>query len=992
MSAENRTGRQILLEGYPWFSGKGRFPLPAYSEFMPPPRLGRRPCGETDPGLLPQDDPWGFCVSEIEEEYELQPGLRHLARQIAGSLAGLGRGEPEYRIAGHKGRNLIANPYWPPDLAAKAGALFHERFVTMLPLALSRTQDDKGRVRWTFFGGSEQGPERGFWQGFYSAPGKERASAECLGFFVALLARAYGEPIAQPDGLRGAGFRILPTDPDERFPFWRQDPLPSWSGPYLADDSSSFESVRYLLTFKPFGRLPRPVRQRYLEGRLCLLPFPGSLVFWGVPSAIRLQEQLPFAMQTPLLRVVPRHGAPGGFRVPQSGWLHEPGRRGHEAEVHETLLVNTYRRTSRWDRVHRHEDDVNLSTLEDRVARVLFSTASDVLGLYDKPMARNCQIWTEDSRLLLNGPDACPSEIMRAASEIENGGQFRYRFFFPPMQVGLREVYWHRPLVAFLPDGKEEVELLPEAPSGYLTAYRTDSPDPAHPISLWPRLLRREPYLLALRQFEHLNEYYAHQTALNIVNLLDAAALAGRPLARSFARDMLRASESESLEEWLESLPEKANDPEAGKKVREAVENVLEPPAASAFLSERQADDPPASLTYGRTATRSFEEAYWKDILTLAHGEYVNKDNADCVQDPITLARLSHRRRDLEALGDYLLSRHRQAIAAASMEGAAVCGEIPFHWKTDFDFPLFGGWKNNQEGHSYERDLLVVIPGRNRSEAVILADHYDTAYMEDLFDKARGGSGARVAAAGADDNHSATAALLQAAPILLGLSREGRLERDVWLLHLTGEEFPADCMGARFFCRALVEKTLCLRVSRDEELDLSRVRVVGVLVMDMIAHNRDSDKDDFQISPGKGAGSLALARQAHEASRLWNAGAERWNRGAGRRGKGRGKRTADGRTIPEIVLHPRLRGEIRTPEDPRSSLFNTDGQIFSDVGVPVILFMENYDINRKGYHDTRDTMANIDLDYGAAVAAIAIETAARLGTNEASRTGSRLPG
>jgi hypothetical protein len=40
--------------------------------------------------------------------------------------------------------------------------------------------------------------------------------------------------------------------------------------------------------------------------------------------------------------------------------------------------------------------------------------------------------------------------------------------------------------------------------------------------------------------------------------------------------------------------------------------------------------------------------------------------------------------------------------------------------------------------------------------------------------------------------------------------------------------------------------------------------------------------------------------------------------------------------------------------------------------------MENYDINRSGYHDTKDTLENIDLDYGAAVAAIAIESAARV--------------
>ena len=83
-------------------------------------------------------------------------------------------------------------------------------------------------------------------------------------------------------------------------------------------------------------------------------------------------------------------------------------------------------------------------------------------------------------------------------------------------------------------------------------------------------------------------------------------------------------------------------------------------------------------------------------------------------------------------------------------------------------------------------------------------------------------------------------------------------------------------------------------------------------------------------------------------------------------------------TIPEVARHPELRGEVRVPRDPRSSLFNTDGQIFSDVGIPVVLFMENYDINRTGYHDTHDNMSNIDLDFGAAVAAIAIESVARV--------------
>ena len=71
------------------------------------------------------------------------------------------------------------------------------------------------------------------------------------------------------------------------------------------------------------------------------------------------------------------------------------------------------------------------------------------MGLYGKPMARNSQIWTADSHLLLNGPDAAREDLERAAETVIQGGTFRYRFQFPPMQVGLYQVYWHRPLAAY---------------------------------------------------------------------------------------------------------------------------------------------------------------------------------------------------------------------------------------------------------------------------------------------------------------------------------------------------------------------------------------------------------------------------------------------------------------------------------------------------------------------------------------------------------------
>ena len=46
------------------------------------------------------------------------------------------------------------------------------------------------------------------------------------------------------------------------------------------------------------------------------------------------------------------------------------------------------------------------------------------------------------------------------------------------------------------------------------------------------------------------------------------------------------------------------------------------------------------------------------------------------------------------------------------------------------------------------------------------------------------------------------------------------------------------------------------------------------------------------------------------------------------------------------------------------------------------LHEESYDLNRTGFHDTHDTMENIDLDYGAAVCAITIEAVARAASSK----------
>ncbi len=991
-------GWQKLLADYPWFEGEGKYPIAAYSEFMPPPRVGRKPYGGIDHCLYHEEDNFGWNVTEYEEALELKPGLEMIAKELMHVVHHLGCGNPAHGIARKK---LEDNPYWPDDLEA-SGAPPQERYVLLLPLALSKTQDDKGRVRWTLFGGSEQGPARPFWKSFYSAPRRELPREWSEAFIRRLLAAAYGVTAKSLADLRKAGFRIY-TNPATallRAPGtpgrWKEDSLPKWTESYQWE-MGSLRGVRYLLTFCPWKFLPAAVRKAYLAGDLNLLPFPGSLVFFGAPPYLKLQQQLPLAGQIPLLHSLFRHEAAHAIRILQSGWLHEKRPNdGHDPHAYGPVR-DTFRRSHRWQRILRYEDPLAVVGTEDKLTRVLLSTDPDDVSLYNKPMARNAQIWNHEYELLLDGPRATPADLKEAADCLAAGGLFGYRMIFPAMRVGEHEVYWHRPLVAFRSAADGEAVLLPDAPRGYLTAYPVEKMRLDRAVELWPRLLDRPLHRDAVQLFSHLHESHRDQTVFNLRKLLDARDLLGRPLEPDLARQLLTLPKHETLEDWLQSLVTEAGNCEEAVslvgEVRSRVcsgESSVGPEVSTAenggtrvarpTLLTRPTllqNKPPTSLTFDRTARRPYEKAYWQTIARLATGRFKNKDNADCVLDRKTQARLAHHDRDLEALGDYLLAHYAKVAAEAGMTDKVLVGELPFRWQTDFQFSWSGGWNLNQHCETCERDLVIVIPGRDRRRAVIMADHYDTAYMEDVYGYPGKGDGPRIAAAGADDNHSATATMMLAAPIFLDLAKEGKLETDIWLVHLTGEEFPSDCMGARALCQRLVEGSLKIRLGDGRWKSLAKTRVEGVYVMDMIAHNNDREKDVFQIAPGVNCDSMLLAEVAHTATETWNASTPAWNRRADRRHAARGKRTTDGLTVPDVALHLPVSGEVRPSYDRRSALYNTDGQIFSDAGVPVVLFMENYDINRQGYHDTHDTMENIDLDYGAAVSAIAIETVAR---------------
>jgi hypothetical protein len=137
MRTKQSIGWQKLVEGYPWFEGEGCYPIPAYSEFMPAPRLGRNLYGDIDRMLFDENDAYGWRVPEIEQEYELQPGLESIARQVMAHLVKFGRGEQVRPLIGLNRRLIEQNPYWSPEIDARLGSLTRERYVTLLPIALA---------------------------------------------------------------------------------------------------------------------------------------------------------------------------------------------------------------------------------------------------------------------------------------------------------------------------------------------------------------------------------------------------------------------------------------------------------------------------------------------------------------------------------------------------------------------------------------------------------------------------------------------------------------------------------------------------------------------------------------------------------------------------------------------------------------------------------------------------------------------------------------
>ncbi len=362
------------------------------------------------------------------------------------------------------------------------------------PACASRTQDDKGNNRWTLFGASHDGAAAAFWHGL-----DEARLAELLAWAGLPASRADWRVIDDPHVPAALKPRVL------------AGALPA--------------AVRTVVALRPFAELPADVRAAYLHGRIDLVPTPAALVFHHHPRYRALAAELPRATQIPLLHVFPRVEAGYTIRIPQSGWLDEVD---PATATHGHTIVTDIARTHRWQRVERDAAVVHGDgKYTDKVSRALFATDPEAIDLYDKPLARNAQIWTEDYRLILDGPRADRAALARAAGIVDAGGRFGYRMSYPAMRAGLREVYWHHAVVA-RPGSRFAFRAPFAGTHGYATAERDGAP----PLLLQPRLLARAPHLAAARLFERDPGHARHTTSMNARKLLEAAELAGKPVSR----------------------------------------------------------------------------------------------------------------------------------------------------------------------------------------------------------------------------------------------------------------------------------------------------------------------------------------------------------------------------------------------------------------------------------------------------------------------------
>ncbi len=239
----------------------------------------------------------------------------------------------------------------------------------------------------------------------------------------------------------------------------------------------------------------------------------------------------------------------------------------------------------------------------------------------------------------------------------------------------------------------------------------------------------------------------------------------------------------------------------------------------------------------------------------------------------------------------------------------------------------------------WQSNLCIVFPGEEAGKYVVAGDHTDAAFEEDTFAK----TGVRETTDGAADNITASAMLMATAEKLKEMLKKGfKLKKGVILVHLTGEEYPADGIGVMHFFEDALETRKDLKDVRE---------ITAFIVPDFIGYHKPGE-NIFQLNPADSEKSKLLAAYALDASR-------------------------------KVIPNQKWVGRLVPRNKKANGIFNTDVVYPERLGVPSLL-VNNLDYsnneNRKANplnHQDADTADNVDFDYAGDVSKVGIETILR---------------
>ena len=453
-------------------------------------------------------DPRALDIDEYEQAHDLEPGLDRIAAQLVDELGKLVRGEP-HALSQHAARRQSGVARGARRRGAAGASSRTIRSSLIAPLALSRSQDDKGNDRWTLFGASHDGGAA-CWRGFDEARLAELVAWAGLGDW-----RVHGDDV--PPALHG---RRL--------------------GDVAAAHARHVHAVRAAARARA-RRVPRAASS-------CSCRRPASLVLVRAPALPRARARSCRARRRSRSCTCSRASRAAARSASRS-----PAGSTRTTSATATASSTHLERRHRWQRVARDAALLAPTRTHDKVSVALFSTDPVSVDLYDKPLARNAQVWTDDYRAAARRPARRSRGDPRAPRRRSTtGGRFGYRMYYPPMRAGVREVFWHYPLVAGAARAVARGAAAATSPPSATAAMSR--------IELAPRLLaRRAPRRRGAAVRARPGPRAPHDQPQRCASCSRRASCSAR---RSRRRSRARCSTSrkhDTLEDWLAELPAHAS-------------------------------------------------------------------------------------------------------------------------------------------------------------------------------------------------------------------------------------------------------------------------------------------------------------------------------------------------------------------------------------------------------------------------------------------------